>query len=142
MSETIIQRISIRPKTTMLSVLKHLEYETWFALAEFVDNSIASFKKNESQLKELEGEDLKLSVKIEIDEINRKITIRDNAAGIHEKDYQRAFLAAEVPPDNTGLAEFGMGMKTASIWLAESWTVRTKSINESIERSVAKVSRH
>ena len=37
--------VSIRPQVTVLSVLKHLEYETWFALAEFIDNAIDSFTK-------------------------------------------------------------------------------------------------
>ena len=36
-------KINIRPNVSMLSVLKFLEYETWFALAEFVDNAIASY---------------------------------------------------------------------------------------------------
>ena len=52
---TKIETVSIKPNVTILSVLKHLEYETWFALAEFVDNSLESYLKNEKQLKELEG---------------------------------------------------------------------------------------
>ena len=38
-------KVSIRPQVTMLSVLKHIEYETWFALAEFIDNAIDSYLK-------------------------------------------------------------------------------------------------
>ena len=53
-------KVSIRPQVTMLSVLKHIEYETWFALAEYVDNAIASYQKNEKVLKELHGEDFVL----------------------------------------------------------------------------------
>ena len=66
-------KVSIRPEVTVLSVLKYLEYETWFALAEFVDNSIASYLKNEKELKVLHGEDFKLKVKIEINESANKI---------------------------------------------------------------------
>ena len=36
-------KVSIRPQVTMLSILKHIEYETWFALAEFIDNAIDSY---------------------------------------------------------------------------------------------------
>src|SRR5438874_997964 len=82
-------KVSIRPQVTMLSVLKFLEYETWFALAEFVDNAIASYLKNEKELKAIEGNDFKLLVTIEINEPENKITIRDNAAGINQEDYQR-----------------------------------------------------
>ena len=57
-------KVNIRPNVSILSVLKFLEYETWFALAEFVDNAIASFQENEQQLKKLHGDDFKLKVVI------------------------------------------------------------------------------
>lgn len=129
-------RVSIRPQVTMLSVLKFLEYETWFALAEFVDNSIASYQLNVNKLHDIEGTDFKLIVNIEINEPENKITIRDNAGGINEEDYPRAFRAAEIPPDTSGLAEFGMGMKSAACWFADEWSVTTSAIGESIEKRV------
>jgi hypothetical protein len=129
-------KINIRPQVTMLSVLKFLEYEAWFALAEFIDNAIASYLKNERQLKAVEGSDFKLIVKIEINEGENRITIRDNAAGINEADYARAFRAAEIPPDNTGLSEFGMGMKSAACWFADNWKVTTKALEEDFEKVV------
>lgn len=129
-------KVSIRPQVTMLSVLKFLEYETWFALAEFVDNAIASYLKYEKQLKTIEGKDFKLQVSIEINEPENKITIRDNAAGINEIDYPRAFRAAEIPPDNTGLSEFGMGMKSAACWFADEWCVTSTALGEPVEKRV------
>lgn len=120
----------------MLSVLKFLEYETWFALAEFVDNAIASFLKYEKELKAAEGKDFKLIVSIEINDPENKITIRDNAAGINQMDYPRAFRAAEIPPDNTGLSEFGMGMKSAACWFADEWCVTTTALGEPTEKQV------
>lgn len=121
----------------MLSVLKYLEYETWFALAEFIDNAIASYLKNEVALKAIEGDKFKLEVRIEINEPENKITIRDNAAGINEVDYLRAFRAAEIPPDNTGLSEFGMGMKSAACWFADNWCVTSTALGESVEKRVS-----
>lgn len=129
-------KVSIRPQVTMLSVLKFLEYETWFALAEFVDNAIASYLKSEKELKAIEGDDFKLIVSIEINESENKIVIRDNAAGINEEDYPRAFRAAEIPPDNTGLSEFGMGMKSAACWFADEWCVTTTALGEKTEKRV------
>lgn len=129
-------KVSIRPQVTMLSVLKFLEYETWFALAEFVDNAIASYLKYERQLKTIDGKDFKLQVSIEINEPENKITIRDNAAGINEIDYPRAFRAAEIPPDNTGLSEFGMGMKSAACWFADEWCVTSTALGEPVEKRV------
>jgi len=129
-------KVNIRPQTTILSVLKFLEYETWFALAEFVDNAIASYQLYEKDLKVIHGKDFQLEVKIEINDAENKITIRDNAAGIHEEDYDRAFMAAEAPPDTTGLSEFGMGMKSAACWFSDEWTVRTKALGETMEKTV------
>lgn len=120
----------------MLSVLKFLEYETWYALAEFVDNAIASYQANEVALKRIEGNDFKLEVNIEIDDAANKITIRDNAAGIDQLNYPRAFRAAEVPSDTSGLSEFGMGMKSAACWFSDLWSVRTTAIGEGVERTI------
>lgn len=130
-------KVSIRPEVTMLSVLKHIEYETWFALAEFIDNSIDSYLKNEEILKQTEKDNFMLEVKVEINEPENRITIRDNAGGIGEADYSRAFRAAEVPPDNSGLSEFGMGMKSAACWFADNWCVTSTTIGETQLKKVS-----
>ena len=130
------EKVNIRPNVSMLSILKYLEYETWYALAEFVDNSLASYLDYEKELKSIEGNKFCLEVKIEINETENKIVIRDNAAGIHAKDYPRAFRAAEVPPNTTGLSEFGMGMKSASCWFADEWSVRTTALGENVEKTI------
>lgn len=129
-------KVNIRPEVKVLSLLQHLEYEVWYALAEFVDNALASYLQFERELKETEGNSFILEVVIEINEIDNKITIRDNAAGINEKDFPRAFRAAEVPPDNTGLSEFGVGMKSAACWFSSEWSVRTKALGEELEKTV------
>lgn len=133
-----INRVSIRPGVSVLSVLAHLNYRPWFALAEFVDNADQSFLSNQKQLAELDGEESKLRVTIDIDGTDEgRITVRDNATGIAEPDFPRAFRPAELPPDTTGLCEFGMGMKSAACWFAPQWSVRTSALGEPIERTVA-----
>lgn len=129
-------KVNIRPNVSMLSVLKFLEYETWFALAEFVDNAIASYQANEVALKKLHGVNFQLEINIEINDDENRIIIRDNAAGINETNYLRAFRAAEIPADTTGLSEFGMGMKSASCWFSDLWTVRTTALGEGVEKTV------
>lgn len=130
-------KVSIRPQVTMLSVLKHIEYETWFALAEFIDNAIDSYVKNISSLQKIEGDNFVLDVKVEINEPENRITIRDNAGGIGESDYSRAFRAAEIPPDNSGLSEFGMGMKSAACWFADNWCVTSTALGETQLKKVS-----
>ncbi|MBW5435302.1 ATP-binding protein [Bradyrhizobium canariense] len=132
-----INRVSIRPGVSVLSVLRHLNYKPWFALAEFVDNAVQSFADNSERLLSHHGGNWKLKVSIEVDTSTPgRIVIRDNAAGIPKDAFPRAFRPAVVPPNRTGLSEFGMGMKSAACWFAPRWRVRTKALGEDVERSV------
>ena len=130
-------RVSIRPGVSVLSILRHLNYKPWFALAEFVDNAVQSYQANRQKLVTQHGGDFKLKVEIEIESTPpARITIRDNAGGIAAADFPRAFRPAAIPPDRSGLSEFGMGMKSASCWFSPRWHVRTKALGENVERSV------
>jgi hypothetical protein len=129
-------KVNIRPRVTVLSVLAHLEYKPWFALAEFVDNAIESFRVGKERIRQIDGPDATLRVAIEVDSATRTMRIKDNAAGISLEDFPRAFRPAELPPDRGGLSEFGMGMKSASCWFAPLWSVRTTALDEPTERTV------
>ncbi|CAE6705942.1 hypothetical protein R69776_00866 [Paraburkholderia nemoris] len=129
--------IEIRPEVTMLSVLRHLNYKPWYALAEFIDNALQSYLANRAALEALHGKDFRLEIDVVIDANGPGlIIVTDNAAGISASDFPRAFRAAQVPTDRSGLSEFGMGMKSAACWFAERWSVRTKAIGESFERTI------
>lgn len=125
-------RVEIRPGVNILAVLRHLEYKPWYALAEYVDNAVQSFVTNRARMRP----GTTLSVSIEIDRLDKIIVIKDNAGGIAESDFARAFRPAEPPPDARGLSQFGMGMKSASCWFAPVWDVRTSAIGEPVERRI------
>ena len=130
-------RVNIRPGVGILSVLRHLNYKPWFAVAEFVDNSLQSYLQYRKALHKIEGSNFRLKVEIELDRSDELlIKIRDNAAGIATAEYARAFRPAEIPTDRTGLSEFGMGMKSAACWFAPRWKVRTSALGESVERAI------
>ena len=132
-----IKTVSIRPGVSILSVLRHLNYRPWFALAEFVDNALQSYLTHRDALIALHGSQFKLKVEIELrDTPSPRLIIRDNAAGISTADYPKAFRPAAVPTDRSGLSEFGMGMKSAACWFAPRWQVRTKALGEPIQRTV------
>ncbi|WP_019702345.1 ATP-binding protein [Paracidovorax oryzae] len=129
--------IEIRPEVTMLSVLRHLNYKAWFAIAEFIDNALQSYLANKDALEAVNGSHFRLEVDVRIDTNGTGlISITDNAAGISTADFPRAFRAAQVPTDRTGLSEFGMGMKSAACWFSEKWSVRTKALGETLERKI------
>jgi Histidine kinase-, DNA gyrase B-, and HSP90-like ATPase len=98
---------------------------------------LQSFIANRDALVSLHGPETNLRVEIEVDRSDVfKIKVRDNAAGISLADFPRAFRAAELPPDRGGLAEFGMGMKSAACWFAPEWQVRTTALGDNVERTV------
>jgi hypothetical protein len=130
-----IAKVTIRPGTKILGSLRHLNYRAWFALAEFVDNALQSFLSNRERLAEAGCTQLRVDIEIQGGRPG-KISLRDNAAGIAAADFVRAFRPAEVPPDATGLSEFGMGMKSAACWFAQRWSVRSSSLGEGVERTV------
>ena len=55
-------KVNIRPGVSVLSVLRYLNYEPWFALAEFVDNAVQSYVENKKKLHEAEGTTWQLRV--------------------------------------------------------------------------------
>lgn len=131
------ETVSIRPGVSILSVLSRLNYKPWYALAEFVDNSIQSYLDNKLKIQKIDGKKSKLRIKISLD--NRDggtLKILDNAGGISDQSFSRAFRPAEIPADTSGLHEYGMGMKSASCWFSPNWTVRTSAAGSSQIKTV------
>jgi hypothetical protein len=127
-------RIYIRPQVGMYAAFARLNYKPWFALAEFLDNSIQSFLNNRGRL-EAAGQQGPLVIDVNIDD--NEISITDRAGGIALADFPRAFSPAAPPDDPSGLSEFGLGMKAAACWFARKWNVRTSALGDPIERVVS-----
>jgi hypothetical protein len=126
--------LNIRPRVGMYSAFARLNYKPWFALAEFVDNSIQSFLRHRETLVAA-GHEGPLTIDINIDD--SEITITDRAGGIAWGDFPRAFSPAAPPDDSSGLSEFGLGMKAAASWFSRKWSVRTSALGEDLERLVS-----
>ena len=124
------EEINISPEMGIYKVFKYLNYSIWFAVAEFVDNSIQGFLNNKDN-KILNRK--KCIVQINYSFTDDILTITDNSFGIDEKDHQRAFTAGIPPLNSSGLSEFGIGMKSAAIWFSPNWTVITQPFNTEIE---------
>ena len=131
-----INSVSIKLQTGVYGTFRNLNNKVWYALGEYVDNAVQSFENNKESLKKANNGNYQFEVSITIDKDNDIIRIYDNAAGIDSANFLRAFEPANIPIDNTGLHEFGMGMKTASIWLSDIWTLKTAALNEIESRTV------
>lgn len=127
--------VSIRHRPGTYNVYRNLSNKPWYALAEFVDNALQSFEANKRSIKKIDGEKFICKIEITIN-AGKEMIIRDNAGGIADKDFLRAFEPANRPEDDGGLSEFGMGLKVASIWFADKYVVRTSAINEPMIKEV------
>lgn len=128
-------QIDVTPDAGFFSVLPHVSYKAWFAMAEFVDNAVQSYEANREKLIAARGE-YKPIVDIRIDNAGKRLIVADNAAGISLDRFEQAMKVAAPPPDRAGLSEFGMGMKTAACWFGNKWSVRTSALGEPVERRI------
>ena len=112
----MVNNVSIATRPLVYSAFRYINNKVWTALAEYIDNSLQSFLNHRDELEKI-NHDGKLNVSINLDFDDDTITIKDDAYGIDEESYQRAFELANIPLDANGLNEFGMGMKVSSVWL-------------------------
>lgn len=131
-----IKKVSIRHKPGAYTAYRSMNNKIWYALSEYIDNAVQSYLKNKESLLKVDGEKYQFKVEIQIDQDGDFIKIRDNAAGIDSDNFLRAFEPANIPIDITGLSEFGMGLKVASIWFADEYIVKSKALFEEYEREV------
>lgn len=116
-------------------MLKKMPGKLWFIFGEFIDNSISSYLQNREELERINGKDFKLRIELSFDN-DDEIRITDNAAGIDYENWMRALQPGDIPQDDSGLNEFGMGMKYSAVWLSNHWTLKSKSIKDSFQRIV------
>lgn len=146
MNDRIIDKVSVRIGSQMYGRFEDLPNTVPHVLAEFVDNALQSFRDNREDLLAFDPEyRLRVQIFIRWDENETRISYRkatkfiieDNAGGIAADRFVNAFEPANAPDDNTGLNEFGMGLKTAACWLGNRWVVETKALGEGVVRTVS-----
>ena len=120
----------------ILGRYKNLNYSPWYAIAEFVDNSLHSFIENKETLSSIGTSKLNVSISYDSSE-NGTLKVIDNSTGMNLADLEDALEMGRLKSrSDTQLSEFGMGMKTSAIWLGNKLTIKTKHYNEEIERTV------
>lgn len=132
------EKVEIRPGVGIFSLLPAMPYKPWYALGEFLDNSIQSFEDHREELQNLYGGNFKLRIDISISTSGKdsRIVVEDNAAGIYTKDVNRAFTPADPPLDKGGISQYGIGMKSAATWYSQFFVIKTKALGEPFSRTV------
>lgn len=119
--------INIQPKASILNVFSRLNYKSWYAIAEFVDNSTQSYLSNADTLNKLRDFDY-LEININYNPEKNSLTISDNAFGMELERFKDAILLDAKNSSQTGRNEFGMGLKTAASWFGNVWTVESTQL--------------
>ena len=83
-----MSKVSIATRPLVYSTFRYINNTPWNALAEYIDNSLQSFIAHQDTLTKI-NPDGKLRIDIQMNQDT--IVIRDNAWGIEEDNYQRAF---------------------------------------------------
>ena len=131
-----ISTLNIQPDASIYGIFSRLNYKIWFAIAEFVDNSTASFFKYERVLKF--HKIYKCKVFINYNEEQDLLTIKDDAYGMELHDFERAIKLDQKPEHIEGRNEFGMGLKTAASWFGNLWSVESTQLG-SVNKYYAEV---
>ncbi len=131
------KRISVAPTVQVLGLLQNMNYTPWFAIGEFVDNSITSFVKH---IREFPNDErfTHLVVDIKWDDALNHLQITDNAAGIPDSEdgWKRALELGARNPDPTVLGVYGYGMKAAAFWWAPKISITSKVAGEYKSRTI------
>ena len=113
-------------------------YEPWYAIGEFVDNSTQSYQLHREELDmsySLRGI-AKLEVSIAYDKEQGFIRIADNAMGMNEDELTKALDLGRRPDHDAWRSRYGVGMKAAAFWFGDVWTIRTKRLGDTTELEV------
>lgn len=123
--------VDIRPDAAALRMFRSLSFTSWYALGEFVDNSISSYFQNRRSLERTYGKQYTCDVRISFDDRTGRLVVEDNAAGISRSEIPRALRTGEPPPDTSvGLNLHGVGMKAAAFWWGRHLTIETWPLGE------------
>ena len=140
MTNQNISSVDITIGANMYGRIPDLPNTPSHVLAEFVDNALQSSRDKKEKLLAVDsGYRLRIDIDFEWDESTNQATaiiITDNAGGIDASNYTKAFKLANTPENNEGLNEFGMGLKTAALWLGNEWSLKTSSLGEIVSRSI------
>lgn len=134
--------INIQPESSIYATYERLSYKPSYALAEFVDNSTASYFTNRDKLREFYKNNLNKDYNLNVyilyinSSVQPQITIIDNAYGMDRDELERAVLLGKPPKIKNGRNEFGMGLKTAATWFSRKWSVTTTKLGSDQEYSV------
>lgn len=116
-------KLEISPQ--VIESYKRLDYTHWHALAELVDNSTYWYELNRDTILQHDPDALKCEVRITYDNAGSLLRIADNSIGMDLETLQSAMVIGK-KTNRPGRSVYGMGLKTACIWMGRKFSIKTK----------------
>jgi len=129
--------IEIGPE--VLDSYKRLSYKTWYALAEFVDNSTQAYFDHKEELDrayQKHGDTLRVGISLDGKPGEQVLTIEDNSYGMDREVLDRAMHLGKAPENSSGRSRYGLGMKTAAFWFGDDWEIVTSALGDASEYTI------
>lgn len=135
-------KIKIKVGIESLRNYQRMPYSLHGAIGELIDNSIQAFEDEKKDLKKAYKKNNTSGLEITINYDNKANTLRivDNSTGIERSRLEEAFSIGSVldrKNAHTSMGQFNIGMKAASIWLCDEWTIKTKRYDSKTETQMA-----
>lgn len=118
------KKIDVSPDMQFYTLLDSYPYTVKNALSEYIDNALEAYRTAKKNLIQNLPKILTITISIK----KNRIIINDNGTGIAESDIQRAMKPA-LKPKEQSLSEFGIGMKAASFWFGQKWTLNSYPVD-------------
>lgn len=115
----------------IISSYKRLSYDPWYAFAEFIDNATQVYLNNKrimDAIYEKEHKSLTIEISFGKDSKGDFIKVEDNSIGMTKTELENAVILGKIPKNSEGRSKYGIGLKTASCWFGDLWSVTTKKV--------------
>lgn len=127
-----IKDYDVTVESGIISIFQRQNFRLDRVFSEFIDNSLQSYLDHEEVLKRLaDGQKCKISIIWD----NNKIIIKDNAFGMNDEEFGRALKLKATNPNalkNNQLSVYGMGLKYASVYLGNHYTISSTAYDSNI----------
>lgn len=120
-------KLTISPE--IIERYKQLNYTYWHAIAELVDNSTYWFELNKELIKQYDPTANHCEVRIDYDKDNQSLRISDNSVGMDLATLEESMVIGR-KSTRPGRSIYGMGLKTACIWMGKRFVIKTKKVGE------------
>jgi hypothetical protein len=127
-----VKDYDVTVESGIISIFQRQNFKLDRVFSEFIDNALQSFLDHQEVLKGLsDGQKCKVSIIWD----SEKIVVSDNAYGMNDEEFGRSLKLKAINPNamrNNQLSVYGMGLKYASVYLGDHYSISSTAYNSNI----------